>query len=269
MKDPNANGVGPSGLDLISRRQLLRIGAFAVASLAFGRRAGRQNASASARLGLGCMLRQDTVNLNLHYAAYTPGIVWSSSRGLPSQYYPALGLKGRYLLATSLQGLQTMAERAAGTVEYDGLGYNPERGATPPDELADIPAAMAQARVVADEYGKLLLAGPGGMLMQEHPEWYSQVAELCDVYYMQTGIYQDLGLEAYRDAVSAIVDQLLGREAWAQLVVMTSPFPHPAEELVRFGKAIAPLVRGITILDRGDPAAPETLVKVYRMIAGP
>ncbi|HSJ55262.1 MAG TPA: hypothetical protein VLC52_16090, partial [Anaerolineae bacterium] len=201
-------------------------------------------------VGLG--LRRETA-ASLQKYADRPGFVMCATVGLAEIHFPELEGWIRVLGAPSLELLRQKAEQAAARgLPYEGLAYGLETSsATPREEWQDLVGSTEKARAIADEYGKLLVMGPGFRLMSENPERYPEMAALSDMWVLQTQRLQVDGPgAAYRDSVQRVVDQIRagnpGIAVWAQITLPPDREPS-AEEWLAYRQSIADLVDGTFI----------------------
>ena len=120
----------------------------------------------SCRLGTG--LRDETGSVLTKYKA-NPGLVMAATVQNAETYFPQLEGWIRVIGAPSLDALRQKAARAQDLgLEYEALAYGLETGkSTPDEEWQDLIGSTAKARAIADQYGKLLVMGPGFKLMSE------------------------------------------------------------------------------------------------------
>ena len=198
---------------------------------------------------IGTGLRQETVSALLAYEG-PPGLVMAASAGLAEAYFDQFEGWIRVLGAPSLEALEQKAQRAQERgLAYEALAYGLETTATTPEEeWQDMVDATAQARAIADRYGKLLLMGPGFRLMSQNEDLYPARAALADIWMLQT---QRLQLSPpgpeYRAEVERIVALIEagnpGISVWAQITLPPDRAPD-AEEWLAYRAAIADLVDG-------------------------
>ncbi|RPI52483.1 MAG: hypothetical protein EHM56_08360 [Chloroflexi bacterium] len=201
-------------------------------------------------LGLG--LRRQTAPILLEHKD-RPGFVMCATISLAEAHFPELEGWIRVLGAPSLDTLRQKAEEAERRgVPYEGLAYGLETSsATPRQEWQDLVASTEKARAIADEYGKLLVMGPGFRLMSENPDRYPEMAALADMWVLQTQRLQvDPPGEVYRDSVQRVVDQIragnAGIAVWAQITLLPDREPS-AEEWLAYRQSIVDLVDGTFI----------------------
>jgi hypothetical protein len=165
-------------------------------------------------------------------------------------YFPQLEGRIRALGAPSLEGLRQRAEEAERRgVRYEALSYGLETSrTTPEEEWQDLIGSTEKARAIADEYGKLLVMGPGFRLMSENWDKYPEMAALADLWVLQTQRLQvnPPGSE-YRQDVQRVVDQIRAGNPnisiWAQITLPPDREPD-AEEWLAYHSSIADLVEG-------------------------
>ncbi len=206
--------------------------------------------AAGGMLGLG--LRRQTVETVLKYRD-RPGFVMSASMGLAETHFPQLEGWTRALGAPSLETLRQRAEEAQRRgVPYEALVYGLETSSsTPREEWQDLVGSTQQARAIADEFGKMLVMGPGFRLMAANPERYPEMAAMADMWVLQT---QRLQLNppgaAYRSSVQHIIDLIRAGnasiEVWAQITLPPDREPNAGEWLA-YRQSIADLVDGTFI----------------------
>ncbi len=202
---------------------------------------------AGCRLGTGLNLKSAPIVLaNSEY----PALIMAPSYPLAETYFPELEGWIRVLGAPSLEVLEQQAQRAHESgLAYEAVGYGLEAGkSTPDDEWLDIVAATAQARAVADQYGKLLVMGPGLRLMSQNEDKYPAMAALSDIWILQTQRLQIKGPGAlYRQEVERIVNLIRAGnpdiQIWAQITLLPDREPN-AEEWLAWRESIDDLVDG-------------------------
>jgi hypothetical protein len=177
----------------------------------------------------------------------------SASVGLAAEYFPALQGWIRVLGAPSLELMREKAEQARKRgVPYEGLAYGLETSrSTPYEEWQDLVGATEEAKDIANEYGKLLVMGPGYRLMSENPDRYPQMAALSDIWILQTQRLQvDPPGEAYRANVQGVVEQIRSGNPeisiWAQITLPPDREPS-ADEWLAYRRSIIDLVDGTYI----------------------
>lgn len=205
---------------------------------------------AGCRLGTG--LRQETAAV---FEAYKgrPGFVMAASSNLAEQYFPQFEGWIRVLGAPSLATLQQKAGRASqnGT-PYEALGYGLETSkSTPVEEWQDLVGSTQKARDLTDQYGKLLLMGPGFRLMSRNEDKYPPMAALSDVWIIQTQRLQvNPPGPVYRQEVEKVVNQIRSGNPnisiWAQITLPPDREPD-AEEWLAYRQSIVGLVDGTYI----------------------
>lgn len=227
-------------------------------------------------VGLG--LRLETQDLLLAYAGCR-GLTMTSTPRLAEIVFPELNPRNnprpdnsddagnagwiRLLGAPSLEALAQKAQRAQETgLVYEGLAYGLETSnATPDEEWQDLIGSTNQARIIADQVGVQLVMAPGFRLMSNNEEAYGPMAELTEIWMLQTQQLQRYPAgPVYREKVAAIVEQL--REAnpdiavWAQINLL----PHQATDAatwLAYRESIIDIVDGcyigVYIWDTEDP----------------
>jgi hypothetical protein len=200
-------------------------------------------------LGLG--LREETGPIAIQYPGGT-GLIMASSAGLAERYFPQLDGWVRVLGAPSLADLAQRAEAAAARgLAYEALGYGLETSKTTPDgEWQDVVGSTERARALADQYGKLLVMGPGFRLMSLNWEHYPEMAALADVWLLQT---QRLQINPpgpdYRREVERVVTHIRSGNPdiliWAQ-ITLPPDRPPDAGEWLAYHASIADLLDGAT-----------------------
>jgi hypothetical protein len=202
---------------------------------------------ASCRLGSG--LRQEMGPILVQYKDQ-PGFVMAATVGQAQTYFPQMEGWIRGLGAPSLEGLRQKAElaRQAG-LEYEALVYGLEAGkATPEAEWQDLVGSTQKARALADEFGKLLLMGPGFRLMSENEDKYPAMAALADVWMLQTQRLQvNPPGTVYREEVERVLKLIRSGnpqvKIWAQITLPPDREPN-AEEWLAYRQSILDLVDG-------------------------
>ncbi|MGD8791941.1 MAG: hypothetical protein PVF47_05260, partial [Anaerolineae bacterium] len=159
---------------------------------------------------LGTGLRRETAPIVVRHDRLG-GLVQAATVGMAETYFPQLEGRIRALGAPSLEGLRQRAEEAERRgVRYEALSYGLETSrTTPEEEWQDLIGSTEKARAIADEYGKLLVMGPGFRLMSENWDKYPEMAALADLWVLQTQRLQvnPPGSE-YRQDVQRVVDQI-------------------------------------------------------------
>jgi hypothetical protein len=194
-------------------------------------------------------LRTQTVPSVIQYADH-PWLVMCASVDLAEEVYPGLESRFRILAAPSLETLRQKAEEARTRgIPYEALGYGLETSrSTPQEEWQDLVGSTEKARAIADEYGKLLVMGPGLRLMSRNRDQYPAMAALADVWVLQT---QRLQLQppgaAYREAVQPEIALIRAGnpniEIWAQITLPPDREPN-ADEWLAYRQSIVDLVDG-------------------------
>jgi hypothetical protein len=202
------------------------------------------------QLGMG--LRQQTIPVVMDYQDF-PGFVMTATVGLAGEYYPGLEDWTRTIGAPSLEALENKAQRAEQQdIPYDALSYGLETSeSTPDEEWQDIVAATKAARAISDQYGKLLVMGPGFRLMSQNEDQYPVLSGLADIWMLQTQRLQvDPPGEAYRDEVERVVKLIRSGNPdipiWAQITFPPDRDPDYAE-WIAYHKSISDLVKGTYI----------------------
>lgn len=175
---------------------------------------------------IGVHLTAETAPLLLMYRQ-APGTVLALTYRQAEDVFVDLGAWQRVIVQPSLEGLRTLAQRAAENgVPYEALLYTPDRRpATPQDEWQNLVAASQAARGIADQYDKQLILAPGIMLMAENTEQYPAMAALADGWFIDTSVFQNASPpgDQYRWDVSTVVNRLhKGNERitiWAQITL--------------------------------------------------
>lgn len=202
------------------------------------------------QLGLG--LRQQTIPILTSYQE-RPGFVMTATGGMAEEYYPQLKGWIRTLGAPSLEALEQKARRAEENgIPYEALSYGLETSQSTPDaEWQDLVGSTRAARAIADQYGKLLVMGPGFRLMSQNEDKYPAMAALADIWVVQTQRLQvNPPGQDYRDEVERIVDLIRSGNSdidiWAQITLPPDREPDSAEWLA-YRDAIVDLVHGTYI----------------------
>ena len=201
-------------------------------------------------LGLG--LRQQTVPIVIAYHD-CPGFVMTANVGMADEYFPKINDWIRTLGAPSLEALERKARRAEENgIPYDALSYGLETSeSTPDEEWQDLVGSTRAAKSIAEKYGKLLVMGPGFRLMSENEDKYPALAEIADIWMLQTQRLQidPPGIE-YRDEVERIVDLIRSGNPkiliWAQITFPPDREPDSSEWLA-YRESIIDLVDGTYI----------------------
>jgi len=201
-------------------------------------------------LGLG--LRQQTIPILVSYQEH-PGFVMTATLGMAEEYYPELNGWMRTLGAPSLEALERKARRAEENgIQYEALSYGLETSASTPDEeWQDLVGSTRAAKSIAEKYGKLLVMGPGFRLMSENEDQYPVLAELADIWMLQTQrLQRDPPGKKYRDEVERVVDLIRSGNPniliWAQITFLPDRKPDSLEWLA-YSDSIADLVDGTFI----------------------
>jgi hypothetical protein len=204
-------------------------------------------APAACRLGTG--LRGETAPILMEYKDHS-GLVMSPSYTLSEVYFPQLEGWIRVLGGPSLEVLRRRAERAAESgLPYEALGYGLEIGeSTPEREWQDVVGSTQKARAIADQYGKLLVMGPGLRLMSHNRSKYPAIAAMADAWVLQTQRLQVNPPEAaYRQEVERVVRRIRSGNPdiaiWAQITLPPDREPS-AEYWLSYQQSIADLVDG-------------------------
>lgn len=202
---------------------------------------------------LGMGLRRETVPVVVRHEQAL-GFVMCATVGLAEQHFPEMEGAIRVLGAPSLSALRLKAEGAAVRgVPYDALAYGLETSkSTPEEEWRDPVRATERARALADEYGKLLVMGPGFRLMTRNWDAYPAMAALTDVWVLQTQQLQRVPPgQTYRQEVERVITQIRsgnpGITIWAQITLPPDRAPN-ADEWLAYHDAIADLVSGRTYI---------------------
>lgn len=215
---------------------------------------------------LGLALRRQTIDILQKYSD-RPGFVMCATVGLAETYFPELDGWIRVLGAPSLDSLRQKAEEAKQRgVPYEGLAYGLETSSTTPrEEWQDLVGSTEKARAIAQEYGKLLVMGPGFRLMSQNPESYTEMAALSDMWVLQTQRLQvDPPGQIYRSNVQRVVEQIRagnpGIAVWAQITLPPDREPS-AEEWLAYRQSIVDLMDGTFIgVYTWDAAGEEQLI---------
>ena len=201
---------------------------------------------------IGVGLRQQTIPVVLAYQDF-PGFVMTATVGLAAEYYPGLEKWTRTIGAPSLDALERKAQRAEQQgVPYEALSYGLETSeSTPNEEWQDMVAATMAARALADEYGKLLVMGPGFRLMSENEDKYPVLSGMADIWVLQTQRLQVKPPgEEYRDEVERVVKLIRSGNPdipiWAQITFPPDRDPDFAE-WIDYHESISDLVSGTYI----------------------
>ena len=218
-------------------------------------------------LPIGCGLREDTLALQQKYRL---GITSASTIGTAVAHFPTLTNRIRAVNAQSLAELETMA---IGIIEIpcEALSYNLESG-SPAGEVADPPAAVLEARAIADAYGRDLMLAMGGQLADTWYADWATMAASCDYWMIQAQRQQvDPPGMTFRGEVEWRVNELrsYGPLVCAQLSVTPGPSELTAAEVLNYIRWLSRLrIRAISIYDGLDPNKPLTLTAVLNRIYG-
>jgi hypothetical protein len=201
-------------------------------------------------VGMG-LRRQTAASINAYKDRL--GFVMCASVGLAEIHFPALEGWTRALGAPSLEALRQKAEEAKKRgVPYEALSYGLETSrSTPENEWRNLVRSTQEARAIADEYGKLLVMGPGYRLMAQNWDLYPPMAALADMWVIQTQRLQvDPPGTAYREGVRRVADQIRAGNAnmtiWAQITLPPDRQPN-AQEWLAYRQSIMDLVDGTYI----------------------
>lgn len=202
------------------------------------------------QLGLG--LRQQTTSILGSYQEH-PGFVMTATVGMAEEYYPQLDGWIRTLGAPSLEALERKARRAEENgIPYEALSYGLETSeSTPDEEWQDLVGSTRKAKLIAEKYGKLLVMGPGFRLMSENEDKYPVLAEIADIWMLQTQRLQiDPPGEKYRAEVERIIDLIRSGNTdmsiWGQITFPPDRVPDSSEWLA-YHESIDDLVTGTYI----------------------
>jgi hypothetical protein len=191
----------------------------------------------------------------------------SATVRLAELHFPQLEGWTRVLGAPSLETLEQKAEEARQRgVPYEALGYGLETSATTPEgEWQDLLASTEEARALADKYGKMLLMGPGFRLMSENEQLYPEMANLADIWVVQTQRLQRYPPgPVYAQAVQEVISQIKAGNPdipiWAQIAFFPDREPK-AEEWLAYHESIVDITEGRTYIGAyiWDTADPEKL----------
>jgi hypothetical protein len=197
-------------------------------------------------------LRHETIDILLENKEHI-GLIMAANSRLAEMYFPQFEDRIRVLGAPSLDTLREKAERArVNEVPYEALGYGLETSrSTPAEEWRDLVASTLKAKALADEYNKLLVMGPGFLLMSRNEEMYAPMATIADIWIFQTQQLQKgpPGLE-YRQDVERIIKLIRTGNPdigiWAQITLPPDREPD-AEEWLEYRNSILDLVEGTFI----------------------
>jgi hypothetical protein len=201
---------------------------------------------------IGSGLRHETIDILLENKEHI-GLIMAANSRLAEMYFPQFEDRIRVLGAPSLDTLREKAERArVNEVPYEALGYGLETSrSTPAEEWRDLVASTLKAKALADEYNKLLVMGPGFLLMSRNEEMYAPMATIADIWIFQTQQLQKgpPGLE-YRQDVERIIKLIRTGNPdigiWAQITLPPDREPD-AEEWLEYRNSILDLVEGTFI----------------------
>jgi len=201
----------------------------------------------SCRLGTG--LRDETGSVLAKYRA-NPGMVMAATVENAETYFPQLEGWIRVIGAPSLAALGQKAARAKDLgLEYEALAYGLETGkSTPDEEWQDLIGSTAKARALADQYGKLLVMGPGFKLMSANEDKYAGMSAMADIWVFQTQqLQKNPPGEAYRQGVEQVIDLIRAGNPdiaiWTQITLPPDRAPD-AEEWLAYRQQIEDLVSG-------------------------
>ena len=179
-----------------------------------------------------------------------PGFVMAATVGLAQTYFPQLEGWIRVIGAPSLDELEKKAARARDLgLDYEGLVYGLETGkSTPESEWQDLIGSTQKARALADQYGKLLVMGPGFKLMSQNEDKYAGMSALADIWMFQTQqLQKNPPGPVYRQEVERVVNLIrAGKpdiQIWTQITLPPDREPN-AEEWLAYRQLIAGLVDG-------------------------
>lgn len=202
--------------------------------------------------GLGLGLRRETFDILLEYKDY-PGFVMSSNMQLANSYFPELAGWTRVLGAPSLEGLKEKAVRAKDIgLSFEALSYGLETSVTTPEvEWQHLEESTEKASLLADQFGKLLIMGPGLRLMNDNENSYGPMASRTEIWMIQTQRLQiNPPGEIYREEVERIVGLLRAGNSeimiWAQINFLPDR-PPDVEEWIAYRDSIVDLVDGTFI----------------------
>jgi hypothetical protein len=199
------------------------------------------------RLGTG--LRDETSEILVKYKA-NPGFVMTGTVDSAQTYFSQFEGWIRGIGAPSLDALRQIAARAQELgIPYEALVYGLETGkSTPDEEWQDPIGSTEKARALADQYGKLLVMGPGYQLMSANEDKYASMAALADIWVFQTQrLQKNPPGDVYRDKVKRVVELIRAGnpsiQIWAQITLPPDREPD-AEEWLAYRQQIDDLVNG-------------------------
>jgi hypothetical protein len=173
-----------------------------------------------------------------------------STVDLAQTYFPELEGWIRVIGAPSLDALQDKAQRAQDLgIDYEALAYGLETGkSTPDEEWQDLIGSTQKAHALADQYGKLLVMGPGFKLMSQNEDKYAGMAALSDIWMFQTQqLQRNPPGPVYRQEAERIVGLIrAGKpdvQIWAQITLPPDRQPNAGEWLA-YRQQIDDLVDG-------------------------
>jgi hypothetical protein len=192
---------------------------------------------------------------------------------LAEQYFEQFDGSIRVIAAPSLEEINNKGMRASeNNVPYEALGYGLETSkSTPSEEWHDLVGATKSAKDLAQEFGKLLVMGPGFKLLSNNEDQYGPMGALTDIWMFQTQQLQKEppGIE-YRLEVERIIQLIRSEnphiEIWAQITLPPDRDPD-AEEWLAYRQYIADLVDGSYIgVYTWDDANQDQLVDTIKQI---
>jgi hypothetical protein len=232
--------------------------------------------SGDCQLGLG--LRQQTIPVVTKYRDI-PGFIMTANVGLADEYYQRLDGWTRTIGAPSLEALEMKAKRAEeNQTPYEALSYGLETSqSTPEEEWQDLVGSTRAAKTIAENFGKQLVMGPGFRLMSENEDQYPVLAEMADIWVLQTQRLQvNPPGEEFRTEVERIVNLIRSGNPeipiWAQITFPPDREPDAIEWLA-YQESIVDLVDGTYIgiyiwESTDDDVLIMNVEKIYEAVCG-
>jgi hypothetical protein len=227
---------------------------------------------------LGTGLREETIDILIKYKDH-PGFTMTASSELAETIFPQLGGWIRVIGAPSYEMMQNKAERAkANAVPYEGLGYGLETSrSTPGGEWGNLIDSTRRAEELANEYGKLLVMGPGFQLMDSNEDKYTPMAAMSDIWIFQTQqLQKNPPGSIYKDEAQRIINLIRADhpdiQIWAQITFLPDREPD-MNVWLEYRQLIADMVDGTYIgVYTWDRVSNEQLIttieSIYQTVCG-
>ncbi len=248
--------------------------------------AGRSSAlPGTTTLGIGFLIGKDTAKITPLLAAENDFLEMVLGPDKVSSIQALRPPARAMCISLSLQGIAgavAILKEAGVPPERVLIAYNPElrqtQAVTPPEELADLPGSILQARRLLADYPAQLVVGPGLSQMQRQEDLYPELARCCDAWMIQSQSLQldpQSGLPVtpgeYRRQVQRIVDLLRRGNPQVRVYVQIIPgaWTHQAtvnftaELTVSYLEAVADLVVGAALYG-GDAALISDIIRRLR-----